>query len=174
MIFEHRPDLQLQISEILVGLIKKSKNTHKLELYHKSKGVVEFYPVKWGTVPAELKKSKWKMDDMPLLFQFQNAADQLKLRLHIWAPEYPEPVLQTIHQFVLDNPKVFRRATKKLGARQTQLYTKQFLNPKDYEDADLDTLSEKIEVEWQKFLDKDLPAILKKLDQIDWTGFKTN
>ena len=166
LIFEYLPDLQSQLSELLVSLAGDSK-AYKFEIGYQSKRYIEFYPVEWNELPPQLKAGDWDMKGMPLDFIFINAADQLKLRLYLYL-DYPEPVVQAIHQLALAQPKVFQYASTKLSTSRVQIYRKQFLTPKDYEDADLETLRPKVEAEWQKFVVHDLPAILEKLAGVDW------
>ncbi len=171
LIIEHRPDLQTDISAALANLIQETNKQSSLTLWYESKRYVEFYPIEWENLPTELVDKGWEIEDMPLIFQFKNSADSLKLRLRLIS-DYPRPILEAILAFVLAHPNVFPYATAKIGSSYTQLYRKEFLKAKDYEDADFDTLQEKIETAWQKFLTDDLPAILQTLDQIDWTELK--
>jgi hypothetical protein len=41
----------------------------------------------------------------------------------------------------------------------TAIYRRQILEPTDYDNADIEDLTKKVQDKWQKFLDHDLPTI---------------
>ncbi len=180
LIFEHRPDLQSDIAAHLATFVERDFARHRLKLFWMGhKRYFQFYPPEWEQLPEALQDTPVaddEYDDLPLLFEMRNEPDQLVLRLcitqHFYDPPYPEPVCQRLLDTAQAQPTVFRRPDPKLRKRWTWLYQNHFLSAKDYEGADIESLAEKIEAKWQKFLDKDLPKIRAQIDTIDWSGLK--
>ena len=66
------------------------------------------------------------------------------------------------------HPRVFRGGSKRLYTKWTTVYVRRFLARRDYEDADLETLTEKVKAEWEKFVSQDLPAIREAIARMTW------
>lgn len=180
LIFEHRPDLQFDIAGHLAKFVERDFAQHRLKPFLiENKRYFQFYPPEWDELPEALQNTPVDNDDhndLPLLFEIQNEPDQLVLRLCItqdlYDPPYPESVCQRLLDTAQAQPKVFRRPDAKLRKRWTWLHQDQFLSARDYDGADMESLTEKIEAKWQKFLEQDLPKIRAQIGKIDWSGLK--
>jgi hypothetical protein len=169
LIFEHRPDLQSDLAEVIKGLVKDAVEPYGLIGGHTSKRLIDFADAEWAAIPSQLENLGWTADRPPLLFEFENTSDQLRLRLYIRPLEQiPQPIRQAVFQFAGDHPKVFRDRSKHFTNRWPYIYRRFFLKQRDYEDADLESLAEKVKAGWQRFLTQDLPAIREALAQMTW------
>jgi hypothetical protein len=165
LIFEHRPDLQSDLASALERLVEESVS-EGLVLDRSTKSYVRFAPTQWDVMPAQGSAKGWTETNRLLLFEFQNSATRLVLKL-VLGPG-PQPVRQAIYEQAAENPRVFRGMLKRLYTKWTQLYRKQFLVERDYEDADLETLMEKVQNQWSRFLSEDLPAIRHAIMEMEW------
>ncbi len=165
LIFEHRPDFQLEVAEFVKGLVNERPEIG-LVLDHCTKTRIRFAPTEWDRIPSLMTGQGWTATGRLLLFEFYNGPDQLTLYLIIGPG--PDKVRQTLHRVVLQHPSVFRRAARNLSQKWTMVYHRPFLRRKEYEDLNFDVLSEKIRKEWAKFLADDLPAIRNIINGIEW------
>ncbi len=164
LIFEHRPDLQSDLAEVLRGLIEGKASD--LALDHFTKTLIYFSVDNWDTYPGQRTGQGWTKSGRVLLFEFDNFPNQLSLRLTIGPG--PMPVREAIYKIALNHPKIFRGMSRQLRSKWTTIYKRQFLASSDYEDADLENLTKKVQTEWNKFLIEDLPAIRQALTEIKW------
>lgn len=79
LIFEHRPDQQVEIAEIIKNLISSESD---LQLDASSKSYIRFSPVEWY-IPKLTQGQGWTPSGQMLLFEVRNRADKLSLVLHI-------------------------------------------------------------------------------------------
>jgi hypothetical protein len=165
LIFEHRPDLQADLAEVLRKLIESK--VPGLVLDHFTKTLIYFSVVDWDNYPGQRTGQGWTKSGRVLLFEFGNFSNQLSLRLII-GPAGSGLVRQAIHQIAFSHPKIFRGMGKQLRSKWTMIYKRRFLAPSDYEDADLEILTKKVQVEWDKFYIEDLPTIRQALAEIQW------
>ncbi len=165
LIFEHRPDLQADLAEVLRKLIESK--VPDLVLDHFTKTLIYFSVVDWDNYPGQRTGQGWTKSGRVLLFEFGNFSNQLSLRLII-GPAGLGLVRQVIHQIAFSHPKVFRGMGKQLRSKWTMIYKRRLLEPSDYEDADLEILTKKVQVEWDKFYIEDLPTIRQALAEIQW------
>ncbi len=165
LIFEYRPDLQLEIAEFLDRLIEEAREDG-LVPDHSSKRYPRFPLTEWDDNPALLTGEGWTPSGRLLLFEFGNKPDRLTLYLLIGPG--PDVIRRKLHETALQHPKVFRGAGKRLYSKWTMIYKRPFLRRADYEDPDFETLTEKIRKEWAKFLADDLPAIRNIINGIEW------
>jgi hypothetical protein len=165
LIFEHRPDLQWELSGHLTQLIAEGCS-HDLVQDHIGKSNIRFALSEWDKVPAQLSGQGWTGSERVLRFEFGNRSDQLRLILVIGPG--PDSVRRAIFQTVKKHPQVFRGGRKRLATKWTTAYVRRFLAKRDYEDADLETLIDKVRKQWQQFLNQDLPAIRECIAQVEW------
>ena len=157
LIFEHRPDIQAQIREILEDLISKND---ELVRDHYTKSEISFAVKQWDTVPKLLEANR--PTKRMLIFDFHNEPARLSLQLHICPG--PSGIRETIYNIAISNKKTFNKVSGKLTPVWKTIYTNNFLRPKDYEDVDKEELERKIKDRWDKFVTKDLSAIKEAID----------
>jgi hypothetical protein len=170
LIFEHLPDRQLEIANKLKENIENAKPNEGFlaNQYDYAKRHVTFADAQRETLAAKLRSQGWSLERLNIYFDFHNTSDQLTLKLYIGPNQPSQPTIQkAIYQYAQRHPKIFRGASKRLG-KWTVIYKKQFLSPTDYEDADIESLINKIQIEWKKFLAEDLPTIRQALAEIEW------
>jgi len=164
LIFEYRPDLQLNLSEFLQKLIRDTASMHGLVEDQSSKSNIRFGLKEWDNVP-ELKLAKgWTKTGRMVLFEFGNFKDSLGLWLLVGPG--PQTLREIVHSYAMQNPDIFRNANKKVHTKWSQIFKRPVLKRADYESLDEQELKQKISKFWKNFLETDLPAIrtsLKKL-----------
>ncbi|HLO89425.1 MAG TPA: PD-(D/E)XK nuclease family protein [Nostocaceae cyanobacterium] len=151
IIFENRPDLQLEISEKLNELLKKGINSQEICIFSWSKTYISFCPKKW-------KDNKLRLD-----FVFDNFSNYLAINLRLHHNENP-----FIHQRIYtllskeSHKKFFKKS--KVTAKDKTMYKREILNHKDYEDSDLEELMNKIYDTWNDFIN-DFVYVEKIIDE---------
>jgi PD-(D/E)XK nuclease superfamily len=80
LIYEHRPDLQLELSEFLKSLIKEADD-HGIELDLSGKSYIRFTYSNWDKDTPQLTGKGWTQSKRILLFEFNNAPNSLTLKL---------------------------------------------------------------------------------------------
>lgn len=154
LIFENKPDSQVELREFIQTLLNETKG-QEFYLLGITKSYIEFIPREWAT-------------NKPLLvFGFNNAADALSLRLYVnrYAPKRDQ---QNAYRLVSEHPKVFRGVHRK-GKAIRRVLNIPILTPQDFEESDLEELKTKIQDEWDRFLTRDLPAIQKAVKDLPVT-----
>jgi len=156
LIYEHRPDLQAAIQSVLLNLIEESPD---LILDHYRKSYIPFGHQAWEI--DDLKKGDgWTPSGRILLFGFENHDRQLRLKLQIGPG--PQDIRQELFDIALQSTTL--KATQKtLGAKWNQIFAREFLRSKDYENASMEELEPKIRKKWDVFMETDLPKIVQEL-----------
>ena len=154
IIFEHRPDLQSDLSDFLQDLVSREKEEGLLPDLS-SKGLIRFVVKEWDTIFP--KGKGWTPSGRILLFEFQNYSDFLTLKLIIGPG--PQEIRQKVHQCALNNQSIFKGLSKKLYQKWTQIYKKEIFKVKDFEDTDSQILLSRLEKKWNDFLKDELPVI---------------
>jgi hypothetical protein len=154
MIYEHKPDRQGEIRDLLSNLIKEAP---QLVQDASSKTYIRFALTEWDDVP-DLKKGdgRWTPSKRILLFEFENnlgGRERLELKLRIGRGE--QTVRQRLLDIALAHKPLFNPA-KVLGNTQNEIFSRTFLPPKSYSDDDFEA---RISERWKTFLDADLPEI---------------
>jgi hypothetical protein len=158
LIYEYRPDLQVQLRELLEGLVRE---TPELLLDHCSKSYIRFAPKSWD-VPMLMTGEGWTQSGRILLFEFGNFPDSLRLRLYIG----PGPV--DIRQRLFDTARTHQplfRTSQSLRQKWNTIYDRSFFKPKDYEDADVEQLEKQLRKQWTEIMNNDLPTIIEVLER---------
>ncbi|HEY9802753.1 MAG TPA: PD-(D/E)XK nuclease family protein [Leptolyngbyaceae cyanobacterium] len=144
LIFEHRPDLQLEMSERINDSVTQYMTSHNLYVKRWSKKYIDFGDIEW-----ENKK-------LPLAFHFENGNSYLLTRLLI-CPYEDKTVRERIYQISQENLNPFKKT--RLTNQWTTIYQKPILNQNDYENADVDELMEKFQLFWNDFVKNDFIKI---------------
>ncbi len=160
LIYEHRPDLQLELAEFLKTLINES-GKHRIELDQCSKSYVRFAFSDWDKYPEQKAGQGWTQSKRILIFECINSPNSLVLKLVIGPGD--QTIRKKIFQCALDNSKVFKGMLNKLYPKWTQIYKKELLKQKAYEDSDIETLSKQIKTKWNEFLEHDFKEIVSRI-----------
>jgi len=154
LIFQYKPDIQLQISEYLQETIK---STADIILDSAGKTVIRF------TTPMIDKDTEkvaegWTKSKRIFLFEFYNYENQLKLHLYIGPG--PHNYRDSLYQICKKVPSLFNLTKrKKFGLKWHAVYQKVFLTRKDVEDSLFEDMTIKIDKKWNDFISKDLIKI---------------
>lgn len=144
LIFEHRPDLQSEIATRIHELLIRETDSKEISVYFWSKGYI-------GIIPK-----KWEENNLPLSLQFENYPEALMIRILIDHSE-DKSICEKIHDISQKNRPPFKRRT--LSPQRTTIYMKSVLKPRDYEDADIEELMNKVQGFWRHFIKDDFVTI---------------
>jgi hypothetical protein len=162
LIYEYKPDHQQAIHDILIDLIGKEEN---LISDHSSKAYIMFSVKAWD-VPILLQGEGWTQSRRMLLFEFDNFADRLALKLII-GPGSVE-TRQKLLDFAHNQKPLFRPAQHALGKMYNTIFVSTFLSASAYENNDGAELEIEIQKKWKQFLEHDLPNIQAALKSETW------
>ena len=153
LIFQYKPDIDLEISEILQDLIKKHDN---LILDASGKTVIRFTSKTLDNlIPA--KGEGWTLSKRILLFEFSNYNRRLVMRLYIGPGE--NEIRDRLHTIGKKDTKLFNKSDRKIGSKWLAIYQKDYLRPTDYEDTETDGLRQIISEKFGHFIKDDLAKI---------------
>ncbi|QIR40038.1 PD-(D/E)XK nuclease family protein [Tolypothrix sp. PCC 7910] len=144
LIFEHRPDLQLEMADNIIKLASQYITSKKIFLDRYSKKYLGF------------GSQEWRDKNLPLAFHFENGSAYLVIRLLI-CPYDNKNIRERIHQVSRDNPQIFKKSN--WAEKWITIYQKEILNQKDYDDADVEKLMKKVQDFWENFIKDDFVKI---------------
>lgn len=164
MIYEYRPDLQEEIREILVSLVEKADG---LTLAHSTKTHIRFYPSAWD-IDSLKSNDTWVPSGQLLLFYFRNDPDRLRLKLGIGhgRPEVSRLLFEMAKKKTKNTP--LQTFFKKPSKKRNTIFLRPFLESNHYESLSIDELEDRIKSDWDHFLKRDLPKIIKVLEEEEW------
>ncbi len=167
LIYEHRPDLQTELAEHIEQLFAKVELEYDLKRgEHIKKSSFYFYDRQTRNLYDQLLEQGWGIKYWPIKIEFRNRPNNLELRLRLITSN-PVPIPQIILDHAKKHPSLFKRASGALG-NYPSIWRRFILKKSDYEDSDLEAMSQKVKKEWQHFLQQDLPSIWESLSQIKW------
>ncbi|MBF8436209.1 PD-(D/E)XK nuclease family protein [Halanaerobiaceae bacterium Z-7014] len=150
LIFQYKPDINLEISEKLKKMIMENSN---LILDDSGKSYIRFITKKLDNiVPKE--GEGWTTTKRILLLELVNREDKLYLKFLIGPGE--DSIREKINKIVKQDTRLFNKANRKMGKKWFTIYKKGFLNKNDYEDTDTQTILDTVSDRVQTFLDNDL------------------
>lgn len=154
IIFQHKPDIQLDISEYLTAKIGDFKDV--LLLDSSTKSYVRFTsPV----IDERIEKISegWTASKRILMFELDNSKSRLFLKLLIGPgdQEYRTKLLE----FFRKEQAFYRRARLGLKRMWHTVYTRDFLTKKDYESNDITIIKSKLHSKLAEFINGDLQKI---------------
>jgi hypothetical protein len=156
-IFEQRPDLQLELSELVAGLVEKSgafiQDRH-------AKSYVNFVPTEWAEIPKFniTPKSSWTKSGRTVMLEFRNSPTSMTLCV-VLGPTEDEEFRQEFFDYCKSKPDLFKGASSKLYAQYVTLYSKRVLSRRQLEDGEFSDLEPRVQEVWNDFLENDLPKI---------------
>lgn len=164
LLFEHRPDLQSEIAQLLQDLVRE-REEEGLLLDHAIKADMRFAHKAWDACPAQRTGGQeWTKSGRVLLFGFENYEGSLTLKLTIGPGQ--QEFRERLFDLTRQEPKLFNGGLKTLYPKWTQIYKKPFLTKKDYEKGDTEVILEKVRKEWEHFMTHDFPALCQGLSKV--------
>jgi len=159
LIFQHRPDIELEISDYLKNLLTSTEaivfdSSIKTEIRFTSKILDSFF---------EKISEGWTKSKRIFLFNFCNYDRRLVLNLGIGPG--PQEYREKIRDACMLNPSLFKLSGRKFYRKWHTVFQKKFLDRKDFEDTqsgnvvEFEVICSKIEKKWNDFLTNDLSKI---------------
>lgn len=158
LIFEHRPDLQSGVRDLLRGPVQCH---NRLRLIQGSKQYTTFLPVAWDGASTLKSGLGWDFGGNRVL-AFQSEYTEAATTLHLCAgpvPEGQEEVRDRLLEIARRESPPFGVAPKRFNPKFWSVYQKPFLTAVDYEYTDAADLERRIRERWAEFLQTELPAI---------------
>jgi hypothetical protein len=166
LIYEHRPDLQAEMRDFLEAMIAR---TPGMIAEYSTKTWIRCLPEAWDA-PRLSQGQGWVPSNRMLLLEFGNGSDRLHLKVTIGPG--PQNVREQLLKLVLDHRPLFiiseRRANASVRNRHKAIYVNDFLRAKDFEDADLDELTARVQQSWDQFVQVTLPEMTAVLQKAHW------
>jgi hypothetical protein len=166
LIYEHRPDLQAEMRDFLEAMIAR---TPGMIAEYSTKTWIRCLPEAWNA-PRLRQGQGWVPSNCMLLLEFGNGSDRLHLKVTIGPG--PQDVRELLLKLALDHQPPFviseRRANASVRNRHKAIYVNDFLRAKDFEDADLDELTARVQQSWDQFVQVTLPEMTAVLQRAAW------
>jgi len=158
LIFEHRPDEQAALIEVVRNLIEADPN---LKLDTTSKTLLRFAPVEWYELAELMLGQGWTQSGQMLLFECDNRPNHLKVVLYIGSGH--DETRRKLFSIAQENTPLFRTQSRNLNQKRNSIFSKKLLQRKDYEESQTEDLKMKTEKVWKEFVESDLPKIMNTI-----------
>ena len=153
LIFQYKPDIDLEVSEIVQSIIRKQSDCI---LETAGKTTVRFTTKTLDKlIPA--KGEGWTASKRILLFEFNNWNKRLVLRLYIGPGD--SEIRNRLHEIAKQDIKLFNKSNRKMPSKWLAVYQKEFLKAKDYEDVDVEDLKGILSKKFDNFMADDCVKI---------------
>lgn len=162
LLFEYRPDLQAELHETVVELVKSNPD---FTFDFTSKGYIRFVANVLDT-PLLQQGKGWTETGRILLFEIKNLENRMGVYLLIGPG--PAEIRERLFAFAQKRVSPFRPSQNKLGTKHQTIYTSNFLSSGDYDRFDVEELQGKIKVAWERFINQDYPRIIEGLQGETW------
>jgi len=163
LIFQYKPDIELEVSEIVRDLVKRYD---ELILESAGKTYIRFASKALDNLVPK-KGQGWVSSNRILLFEFSNYYKRGVLRLYIGPGE--SEIRNKLHNIAKMDTRLFNISERKLGSKWLAIYKKDYLKTKDYEESDVVELRDSISKKLAAFISDDLPRIEKHIID-NWNG----
>ena len=151
LIYEHRPDLQLEIADFLKALIEETKG---IEQEDSNKFFIRCVPYVWDSVPLQKTCSvPWTKSRRLAMFEFFNYPDRLEFKLTIGPAEYGSKkiIYDAVKQLNISGAI----SSHLISDKWSPIFCQNVLTASDYFEEDWKGIQDKIRKFWQQFLDKE-------------------
>lgn len=163
LVYEHRPDLQDEIREVLEDLVKETND--ELQLDNPTKVNIRFAVSGWDTQAMKRGDGRLTASKRILLFEWNNKSDQLLFKL-ILGPGDKE-VRRRLYEMAKRSGTPFH-VPAGIGRDWNRLYSRTWLTGKDLAEKEPDELLGRVHEEWQLFRHNILPGIDAVLRKENW------
>jgi hypothetical protein len=166
IIYEYKPDKQLELSLELKKLIAGNSSLH---VEYAGKVYVGFCPKSWTEIPALNTGEGWNKGGRILLFEVKNYSDSMGIYLIIGPGDHS--VRERIFAASKAKPELFRgkRLKSGLGQKWSTIFVRNFVSKSDHEQSDTEELVEKVRQAWERFVERDLPALKQAIEEIHFS-----
>lgn len=161
LIYENIPNLQSEITDFTKFLIQKSKS-HGLEVDSCTKDRVRFAVPEWDSFNIQKSCKGWTKSERLLLFEFITNPLDVSLVLTLGPANY-EIRKAIIQNLSTKNIGCFAELEPGKNQKWNYIVKQRILEPIEV-DSEFGQFSSTVESFWQKFLEKDLPAIKQAVE----------
>jgi hypothetical protein len=165
LIFEHKPDLQMDLKTVLEEEIRKHPG---LLLDHCTKSAVRFFHEDWDRDPRERVGNGWTSTKRVALFELSNAPDSLKLKLIIGPVEKSDSSAIEFRKAIFLCSQSYREdfpgGMTTLYPQWTTILSRDLLKKKDY--GELENIAEKAKETLARAIRDDVPRVLTRLKEV--------
>jgi len=160
LIYEHRPDLQAAISDVLLEMIRADRQEFIIDGSSKSR--IRFLPVSWDRSELHVAQGFTKTGRL-LLFEFWNNPNWLGFGLTLGPGD--QDVRRQIYEAARKMGSPFTLPPKGLSGKWVNLFGKEILPTADYDDLDFERIQSRVQEAWSAFKSNELPLMINLIDQ---------
>lgn len=155
LIFEYKPDKQMKVYECLVNIIGEDPD---LILDDSSKSTIRFIAKDMDFIPKV--GDGWTKSKRMLLFEIGNKTESANLYLIIGPG--PEEIRMKLHEIAREDSTLFPLLENKrnMGKYWSSIYKKPLLKARDYEEKEIDDLSDILKERLRAYKESDWPKIM--------------
>ena len=165
VIFEHRPDRTLEVSNFLRELIE---NRDALIPDQSSKAYVRFFPEALDFLPTT--GEGWTRSGRLLLFEIDLSGSDVRMKCALGPG--PQAHRDLIHDWVREHGELFNRSSTKLYPQWWSFHSDRWLTKSRFESLEVEDLKSQVGDRLAKFLDTEVPAMVEALSglkECDWS-----
>ena len=163
IIFEHRPDDQLELSEIAADLASKDG---RIDVVRRTKSYINFFPKAWNCIPAfnVAPSDEWTKSGHSLLFEVRNKPNYINIVLVIGpVAEDRMHLRKEIFDFATRNRELFHGVGRKLAGNFAQIYSKRLADQVELETMSMDDIRSSLESSFKSFMQEEFEKIVDTL-----------
>lgn len=150
IIFQYKPDIHSEIQKIIIQLIKSNED---LILGNTTKHIIKFTSKKLDNLIPKEGALKWSKEDRVLLFEFKSDNYKMKLQLVIGPAKKESDIREKLLKIARKELGIFKEAkSDKITKKYRQIYRKDILSKKFYEDENMDIIKKRISSKYNEFL----------------------
>ena len=166
LIFEHRPDMQLEMKTVLENEVAEHPG---YTLDHCTKGYVRFRPTVWDNDPRQKAGEGWTPTRRAVLFEILNGPDFLRLKLVIGPTEAGNSAAAELRAAVFEASQRFRADFPgNVGAlypRFTTVMSRELVKKKDYGEQN-ESVPDKAREALRHAFEHEIPRIVERLQEV--------
>lgn len=167
LIYEHRPDFQLDIADFLQSLIDENQGDN-IEKDDCVKKHARFTPREWDQLEFQRTCLNWTSSRRLILFEFWNDSQYLGLNLCLGPGN--EELKQLIYDSIREAnvPRIHKGKVR--GNAWNHIVRMPILEIKDYEETDFDKVKDKIKSSFDRLLKNEVKQIRQIISNIDYVS----
>ena len=153
LIFQYKPDIDLEIKETLESIIKKQ---NKLKLDDCSKNYIRFTTQELDKLILKNGEG-WTSTKRIFLFEIVNAENKLYIKVIIGPGD--NMIREQLIEIAKSNKDIYNRGSKKPGSKWYTIHKKDLLNKNNFKESDTQTILEIVEKRFNKFINNNLDKL---------------
>ena len=150
IIFQYKPDIHSEIQKIIIQLIKSNED---LILDNTTKHFIKFTSNKLDNLIPKEGAFNWSKEDRVLLFEFKYDNNKMQLKLVIGPAKQESDLRKKLLKIAQKELRIFKEAkSDKITKKYRQIYRKEILSKKFYEDENIEEIKKHISSKYNEFL----------------------